>query len=117
VAESPRQTTLERSCSEGDAAATAKPLEAELIPTLSSLEPVYGESSQLDGARLRFDRLGARFEAVYGARPALFARSPGRSTRFVSQGARARDCVSGDVIDLGPPAAAMALMLVQGGSI
>jgi N-acetylgalactosamine kinase len=60
-------------------AARAKPLEAELIPTLSSLEPVYGKGSQLSEARLRFDRLGARFEAVYGARPALFARSPGRS--------------------------------------
>ncbi|CAN6322075.1 unnamed protein product [Urochloa humidicola] len=52
--------------------------EAELVPTLSSLEPVYGEGSQLDEARLRFDRLGDRFQAVFGARPALFARSPGR---------------------------------------
>ncbi|RCV40086.1 hypothetical protein SEVIR_9G022900v4 [Setaria viridis] len=52
--------------------------EAELVPTLSSLEPVYGEGSQLDEARLRFARLGDRFQAVYGARPALFARSPGR---------------------------------------
>ncbi|KAK3148860.1 hypothetical protein QOZ80_3AG0209650 [Eleusine coracana subsp. coracana] len=63
------------------AAAAAKPIEpveAELIPMLSSLEPVYGKGSQLDEARLRFDRLGDRFQAVYGARPALFARSPGR---------------------------------------
>lgn len=52
--------------------------EAELVPTLSSLEPVYGEGSQLDEARLRFARLGDRFQAVFGARPALFARSPGR---------------------------------------
>ena len=52
--------------------------EAELVPTLSSLEPVYGEGSQLDEARLRFARLGDRFQAVHGARPALFARSPGR---------------------------------------
>jgi hypothetical protein len=53
--------------------------EAELVPTLSSLEPVYGgEGSQLDEARLRFARLGDRFQAAYGARPALFARSPGR---------------------------------------
>ena len=53
-------------------------VEAELVPTLSSLEPVYGEGSQLDEARLRFARLGDRFQAVQGARPALFARSPGR---------------------------------------
>ena len=47
-------------------------VEAELVPTLSSLEPVYGEGSQLDEARLRFARLGDRFQAVHGAR------SPGR---------------------------------------
>ncbi|CAL4945264.1 unnamed protein product [Urochloa decumbens] len=52
--------------------------EAELVPTLTSLEPVYGGGSQLDEARLRFSRLGERFQAVYGARPAFFARSPGR---------------------------------------
>lgn len=52
---------------------------AELVPTLSSLEPVYGAGAQLDEARLRFARLGDRFHAVYGARPALFARSPGPS--------------------------------------
>uniref|UniRef100_A0ACD5WFR6 Uncharacterized protein n=1 Tax=Avena sativa TaxID=4498 RepID=A0ACD5WFR6_AVESA len=50
----------------------------ELVPALSSLEPVYGEGSPLDEARLRFDRLGDRFGELYGARPALFARSPGR---------------------------------------
>jgi N-acetylgalactosamine kinase len=74
----------------------AKPV-VELIPTLSSLEPVYGEGSQLDEARLRFARLGDRFEAVYGARPALFARSPGRCLfhlnreQFVSVCKRSRD--------------------------
>lgn len=52
---------------------------AELVPTLSSLEPVYGAGAQLDEARLRFARLGDRFHAVYAARPALFARSPGPS--------------------------------------
>ncbi|CAN6302915.1 unnamed protein product [Urochloa humidicola] len=52
--------------------------EAELVPTLSSLEPVYGQGSQLDEARLRFARVGERFQAIYGARPAHFARSPGR---------------------------------------
>jgi hypothetical protein len=40
--------------------------EAELIPTLSSLESVYDEGSQLDEARLRFARLGDRFRAIYG---------------------------------------------------
>jgi hypothetical protein len=43
--------------------------EAELIPTLSSLESVYGEGSQLDEARLRFARLGDRFR-VRGGREA-----------------------------------------------
>lgn len=53
-------------------------LAGELVPALSSLEPVYGAGSPLDEARLRFGRLGDRFRDVYGARPALFARSPGR---------------------------------------
>ncbi|PWZ57176.1 Galactokinase [Zea mays] len=60
------------------ASAPAAAEAAELVPTLSSLEPVYGAGAQLDEARLRFARLGDRFHAVYGARPALFARSPGR---------------------------------------
>jgi N-acetylgalactosamine kinase len=51
----------------------------ELVPALSSLEPVYGEGSPLDEARSRFHRLGDRFGNLYGARPALFARSPGWS--------------------------------------
>jgi hypothetical protein len=87
----------------------AKPVEVELIPTLSSLEPVYGEGSQLDEARLRFARLGNRFEAVNGARPALFARSPGRCL-FSSY-----LFVSGVVTDFGP--AAVSWVMVQGGSI
>ncbi|CAM0877691.1 unnamed protein product [Alopecurus aequalis] len=53
-------------------------LAGELVPTLTSLEPVYGAGSPLDEARLRFDRLGDRFRDLYAARPALFARSPGR---------------------------------------
>ncbi|TVU25479.1 hypothetical protein EJB05_27977, partial [Eragrostis curvula] len=42
----------------------SSPAEADLISTLSSLEPVHDEVSQLDEARRRFARL------------ALFARSP-----------------------------------------
>lgn len=66
------------------AANPGAPAEAELIPMLSSLEPVYGAGSQLDEARLRFSRLGDRFKAIYGAVPALFARSPGRC-QFISR--------------------------------
>ena len=65
---------------------------AELVPMLSSLEPVYGAGAQLDEARLRFARLGDRFHAVYGARPALFARSPGPSVPV--PGLRVRVCAS-----------------------
>lgn len=53
-------------------------VDEDLIPALSSLEPVYGAGSALDEARLRFARLGDRFRALYAAGPALFARSPGR---------------------------------------
>jgi N-acetylgalactosamine kinase len=70
---------------------------AELVPTLSSLEPVYGAGAQLDEARLRFARLGDRFHAVYGARPALFARSPGPSVSV----ARLLACVCGCVLERG----------------
>jgi hypothetical protein len=60
-------------------------LAGELVPALSSLEPVYGAGSPLDEARLRFGRLGDRFRDVYGARPALFARSPGPSPSTLSR--------------------------------
>lgn len=59
----------------GGAAAAA---EAEVVPTFSSLEPIYGDGSPLDEARLRLARLADKFHAAYAARPALFARSPGR---------------------------------------
>lgn len=71
--------------------APAEAAELELVPTVSSLEPVYGAGAQLDEARLRFARLGDRFHAVYGARPALFARSPGPSVSV--PGLRVRACV------------------------
>ena len=47
------------------------------IPTFSSLEPVYGDGSQLEDARLRFDHLKAKFLQVFGHPPDVFARSPG----------------------------------------
>ncbi|KAI4338565.1 hypothetical protein MLD38_023609 [Melastoma candidum] len=48
------------------------------IPVFSSLEPVYGDGSQLEEAQLRFDRLKAKFQQFFGHAPDLFARSPGR---------------------------------------
>uniref|UniRef100_A0A2P2K6N9 Uncharacterized protein MANES_15G001800 n=1 Tax=Rhizophora mucronata TaxID=61149 RepID=A0A2P2K6N9_RHIMU len=48
------------------------------IPIYSTLEPVYGEGSQLEEAQLRFDRLKLKFLQVFGHPPDTFARSPGR---------------------------------------
>ncbi|NP_001284475.1 galactokinase [Cucumis melo] len=48
------------------------------IPVFSSLDPVYGDGSQLEEARLRFDHLKAKFLQVFGHPPDVFARSPGR---------------------------------------
>ncbi|GKV46171.1 hypothetical protein SLEP1_g53179 [Rubroshorea leprosula] len=48
------------------------------VPIYSSLEPVYGEGSQLEEAQLRFNNLKAKFEQVFGHAPDVFARSPGR---------------------------------------
>ncbi|CDY34944.1 BnaA01g32750D [Brassica napus] len=48
------------------------------VPIFSSLEPVYGEGSQLDEAKTRFDVLKSKFNQVFDASPQLFARSPGR---------------------------------------
>ena len=47
------------------------------IPIYSSLEPVYGEGSQLEEAQLRFDKLKSKFLEVFGHLPDVFARSPG----------------------------------------
>ncbi|KAK8706435.1 hypothetical protein V6N13_050001 [Hibiscus sabdariffa] len=50
---------------------------AELpVPIYSSLEPVYGEGSQLEEAKLRFERLKSKFLQVFGHPPEVFARSP-----------------------------------------
>ncbi|XVF28183.1 hypothetical protein REPUB_Repub15cG0006900 [Reevesia pubescens] len=48
------------------------------IPIYSSLEPVYGEGSQLEEAQLRFDNLKSKFLEIFGHLPDVFARSPGR---------------------------------------
>ncbi|GKV37904.1 hypothetical protein SLEP1_g45870 [Rubroshorea leprosula] len=48
------------------------------VPIYSSLEPVYGEASQLEEAELRFNNLKAKFQQVFGHAPDIFARSPGR---------------------------------------
>ena len=47
------------------------------IPVFSSLDPVYGDGTQLEEARLRFDNLKAKFLQVFGHPPGVFARSPG----------------------------------------
>lgn len=51
--------------------------EEVVIPVYGTLEPVYGEGSQLEEAQLRFDRLKAKFVELYEQEPELFARSPG----------------------------------------
>ncbi|XAR56975.1 Galactokinase [Bertholletia excelsa] len=48
------------------------------VPIFSSLEPVYGDGSPLEEARLRFDNLKSRFVALFGHPPDVYARSPGR---------------------------------------
>ncbi|KAJ4721978.1 Galactokinase [Melia azedarach] len=48
------------------------------VPIFSSLQPVYGEGSQLEEAQLRFDKLKSKFVEVFGHVPDVYARSPGR---------------------------------------
>ncbi|KAG6759805.1 hypothetical protein POTOM_036298 [Populus tomentosa] len=48
------------------------------VPCYSSLEAVYGDGSQLEEAKLRFDHLKSKFLQVFGHPPDVFARSPGR---------------------------------------
>ena len=47
------------------------------VPCYSSLEAVYGDGSQLEEAKLRFDHLKSKFLQVFGHPPDVFARSPG----------------------------------------
>ncbi|KAF9677193.1 hypothetical protein SADUNF_Sadunf08G0082400 [Salix dunnii] len=48
------------------------------IPCFSSLEAVYGDESQLQEAKIRFDHLKSKFLQIFGHPPDVFARSPGR---------------------------------------
>ncbi|KAG7991131.1 hypothetical protein I3843_02G060000 [Carya illinoinensis] len=48
------------------------------IPVFSSLEPVYGDGSQLQDAQRRFHNFKSNFLEVFGRPPHVFARSPGR---------------------------------------
>ncbi|KAL6990115.1 galactokinase [Sarracenia purpurea var. burkii] len=48
------------------------------IPIYSTLEPVYGDGSQVEEAQLRFDNLKSKFIDVFGHPPDIYARSPGR---------------------------------------
>jgi hypothetical protein len=58
--------------------------EEVVISVYGSLEPVYGEGSQLEEAHLRFDRLKAKFIDLYEQEPELFARSPGNQLQYYS---------------------------------
>ncbi|KAL9670009.1 hypothetical protein QQ045_007559 [Rhodiola kirilowii] len=48
------------------------------IPIFSSLAPVYGDGSELDEARIRYDNFKAKFQQLFGYPPDVIARSPGR---------------------------------------
>lgn len=48
------------------------------VPIFSTLEPVYGDGSQLEEAQIRFDKLKHKFIEVFGHQPDVYARSPGR---------------------------------------
>ncbi|PIA60990.1 hypothetical protein AQUCO_00300482v1 [Aquilegia coerulea] len=48
------------------------------IPIFSTLEPVYGEGSQFEEAKHRFDNFKSKFIQVFGHKPDVYARSPGR---------------------------------------
>lgn len=47
------------------------------VPIFSTLEPVYGDGSQLEEAQIRFDKLKHKFIEVFGHQPDVYARSPG----------------------------------------
>lgn len=53
------------------------------VPIFSSLEPVYGQGSQLEEAKARFDVLKSKFNQVFDVSPQLFARSPGNNDNLL----------------------------------
>lgn len=75
----------ERAKEEGETTKMAKQEEVS-VPIFSSLEPVYGEGSQLQEATRRFDVLMANFSQTFGATPQLVARSPGKHFGFLKFG-------------------------------
>lgn len=54
------------------------------VPCYSSLDAVYGDGSQLEEAKLRFDHLKSKFLQVFGHPPDVFARSPGSKNPSLS---------------------------------
>lgn len=53
-------------------------VQEEHIPLYSSFEPVYGEGREAEETRNRYAFLMAEFEKLYGGKPQVFARAPGR---------------------------------------
>ncbi|KAI9119036.1 hypothetical protein K1719_009711 [Acacia pycnantha] len=47
------------------------------VPVYDTLEPIYGEGSQLQEAQIRFEKLKSKFLAIFCQPPQVFARSPG----------------------------------------
>ncbi|XP_010671022.2 galactokinase [Beta vulgaris subsp. vulgaris] len=52
--------------------------EDQPVPIYSCLNPVYGDGSLLEEAKLRFDKIKSKFQQVFSHPPDIFARSPGR---------------------------------------
>jgi N-acetylgalactosamine kinase len=46
------------------------------VPVYSTLDPIYG--SQIEEAKIRFDRIKTKFIELFGSPPDAYARSPGR---------------------------------------
>ena len=52
---------------------------AKAVPTFSSLNDIYGSSSQLRRQRLRYKNICARYRALYNEEPEFIIRAPGRA--------------------------------------
>ncbi|XP_078446670.1 mevalonate/galactokinase family protein isoform X2 [Wolffia australiana] len=48
------------------------------VPVFTVLDPVYGHDYDLEEVQLRFQTLNSKFIEIYGGRPEIFARAPGR---------------------------------------